>query len=72
MQMKPATEADVKPWLERLLQHNPTMDPTTGMLEVELPSNNPEGWLDHLLTIKEFQLLQGNYGSRTLLQRVEG
>jgi hypothetical protein len=45
-------------------------DPKTGVLEVELPSNNPEGWLDHLLTINEFQLLQGNYGSRTLLQRV--
>jgi hypothetical protein len=25
MQMKPATEADVKPWLEKLLPHNPTM-----------------------------------------------
>lgn len=41
------------------------------MLEVELPANNPEGWLDHELTINEFQLLKGNYGSRTLLQRVQ-
>jgi len=71
MQMKPAPDADLQPWLERLLPHNPTMDPKTGVLEVELPSNNPEGWLDHLLTIEEFQLLQGNYGSRTLLQRVK-
>jgi len=31
-------------------------DPNTGVLEVELPANNPEGWLDHLLTIEEFQL----------------
>lgn len=46
-------------------------DPNTGVLEVDLPANNPEGWLDHLLTIDEFQLLQGNYGSRTLLQRVK-
>jgi hypothetical protein len=46
-------------------------DPKTGVLEVELPSNNPEGWLDHVLCIKEFQLLQGNYGSRTLLERVQ-
>lgn len=45
-------------------------DPKTGVLEVELPSTNPDAWLDHVLVIDEFQLLQGNYGSRTLLRRV--
>lgn len=25
MQVKPASEADLKPWLEKVLPHNPTM-----------------------------------------------
>jgi hypothetical protein len=46
-------------------------DPKTGVLEVDLPANSPEGWLDHVLMIPEFQLLKGNYGSVTLLERVQ-
>jgi hypothetical protein len=45
-------------------------DPKTGVLEVDLPSKSPEGYLDALVMTEKYQLLQGNYGSRTLLERI--
>lgn len=45
-------------------------DRATGVFHASLPDKAPEGYLDHLLMIPEYQLLQGNYGSRTLLERV--
>ncbi len=46
-------------------------DPKTGVAEYELPPNNPDGWVDHQMMINEFHLTKANYGSRTLLQRVD-
>lgn len=46
--------------------------PVTGVLELALPPNSiPDGWVDHQLMINEFHLTKANYGSRTLLMRVD-
>jgi hypothetical protein len=70
--MEPVADSpeELQRWLDLLLPHNPEMDAQTGVLEVDLPANSPEGWLDHVLMMPEYQLLYGNYGSKTLLQRV--
>jgi hypothetical protein len=45
-------------------------DAATGVMEVDLPAKSPEGWMDYLMMTPEFQLVQGNFGSKTLLERV--
>lgn len=45
-------------------------DAATGVLEVDLPAKSPEGWMDYLLMMPQYQLVQGNFGSKTLLERV--
>eukprot|EP00775_Hariotina_reticulata_P007351 gene7351-7562_t len=43
---------------------------SSGVLEVALPVKSPEGWMDYLMMLPEFQLVRGNFGSTTLLERV--
>lgn len=57
-------------WKSALLPHNPEMDSETGVLEVKLPKAMP-GWQDYFMMGYEYQLLQGNAGSKTLLTRME-
>jgi hypothetical protein len=45
-------------------------DAATGVMEVDLPAKSPEGWMDYLMMTPEYQLVQGNFGSKTLLERV--
>jgi hypothetical protein len=45
-------------------------DASTGVMEVELQAKSPEGWMDYLMMTREYQLVQGNFGSKTLLERV--
>lgn len=52
------------------LLHAVLQDPATGVMEVDLPAKSPEGWMDYLMMTPEIQLVQGNFGSKTLLQRV--
>jgi hypothetical protein len=43
--------------------------PYCRLLEVQLPANSPKGWMDYLVMVPEYQLVQGNAGSITLLKR---
>eukprot|EP00882_Tetradesmus_deserticola_P019052 GHRQ01020497.1.p1 GENE.GHRQ01020497.1~~GHRQ01020497.1.p1 ORF type:complete len:285 (+),score=100.40 GHRQ01020497.1:274-1128(+) len=72
MRLEPASQepADLQRWLDTLLEANPGMDAATGVLEVDLPAKSPEGWLDYLMMTREYQLVAGNFGSKTLLERV--
>lgn len=45
-------------------------DPKTGVLNVGMDQHPPAAYLDHVMMIPEYQLLKGNFGSVTLLQRV--
>jgi hypothetical protein len=45
-------------------------DTASGVLEVDLPVKSPEGWMDYLMMLPEYQLVKGNFGSITLLERV--
>eukprot|EP00878_Enallax_costatus_P017861 GHUV01018770.1.p1 GENE.GHUV01018770.1~~GHUV01018770.1.p1 ORF type:complete len:146 (+),score=40.69 GHUV01018770.1:469-906(+) len=73
VQLEPGNDSPdhLQRWLDTLLQHNPEMDPKTGILNVEMPQHPPEAWLDHVMMIPEYQLLKGNFGSVTLLKRVD-
>ncbi|WIA20524.1 hypothetical protein OEZ85_004919 [Tetradesmus obliquus] len=72
MRLEPASvePAELQRWLDTFAAANPSMDPATGVMEVDLPAKSPEGWMDYLMMTPEFQLVQGNFGSKTLLQRV--
>lgn len=70
----PATAADaalMAEWRAALAEANPAMDAETGVLEVEIPAGAmPAGWMDYLAMTPRFQLVVGNGGSTTLLERV--
>eukprot|EP00879_Flechtneria_rotunda_P004252 GHRR01004500.1.p1 GENE.GHRR01004500.1~~GHRR01004500.1.p1 ORF type:complete len:277 (+),score=78.93 GHRR01004500.1:133-963(+) len=72
MQLEPVVDSptDMQCWLDTFAPHNLDMDFETGVLVVDLPASSPEGWMDYLLMLPEYQLVQGNMGSTTLLERV--
>jgi hypothetical protein len=72
MQLEPLAETaeELQQWIDTFTPHNPNMDPKTGVLVVPLPENSPQGFMDYLLMLPEFQLVCGNAGSKTLLKRV--
>ncbi|KAF8062802.1 hypothetical protein HT031_004132 [Scenedesmus sp. PABB004] len=69
MRLEPAEGTDLARWLETFGAANPGMDPASGVLEVLLPEKSPVGWMDYLLMVEGWQLVRGNFGSTTLLQR---
>ena len=72
LQLEPLAEngQELQRWLETFAPHNANMDPKSGILVIPLPENSPQGFMDYLLMIPEFQLVCGNAGSKTLLQRM--
>ncbi|KAF6262805.1 hypothetical protein COO60DRAFT_1699103 [Scenedesmus sp. NREL 46B-D3] len=72
MRLEPGSQepAELQRWLDTFAGANPSMDAATGVLEVDLPAKSPEGWMDYLLMMPQHQLVQGNFGSKTLLERV--
>jgi hypothetical protein len=72
MVLEPAPGTDLKRWLEAFAEANPGMDRGTGRLTVPLPEGKgPKGWIDHLATTQRHTLIRGNFGSVSLLVRVE-
>jgi hypothetical protein len=72
MQLEPVSKEpqQLKQWLDLFLPHNPTMEPTTGVLTV--PMAKPAvGWNDIILVTPKYRVVRGNTGSVTVLERLQ-
>lgn len=72
MRLEPltTTEEELQQWKDIFLPDNPKMDAKSGVLDVSLPAPAP-GWQKYLLMGREYQLVMGNAGSKTLLKRIK-
>lgn len=60
---------ELQAWKDIFLPCNSLMDPQSGVLDVQLPTPAP-GWQEYLLMGRDYQLVMGNAGSKTLLKRI--
>ena len=60
---------ELQAWKDIFLPCNSLMDSDTGVLDVQLPTPAP-GWQEYLLMGRDYQLVMGNAGSKTLLKRI--
>jgi hypothetical protein len=73
MVLEPAAGTDLPDWLGAFGPPlNAAMEAATGRLVVPLDASKaPKGWIDHLATTPTHTLIRGNFGSVSLLVRVE-